>query len=89
MHALEFYQKSSQLQPTTSFASFNIDNFCIRFSHQEAINALEPFLSYYVPDHYIQGMIIDKILQLVSSRSGKAIFCPQLQVISTDYWWCF
>ncbi len=36
------------------------------FSHQQVINALERFLNHYVlPDHYIQGMTIDIILQLV------------------------
>ncbi|CAF4515840.1 unnamed protein product [Rotaria sp. Silwood2] len=64
IHALEFYQKSGQLQPNTLFASFNIDDLCIRFSHEQAINALERFLNAYVPDHHIQGMTIDTILQL-------------------------
>jgi hypothetical protein len=66
IHAMEFYQTIGQFQPTTLFATFNIDNLCLMFSHKQVINALECFLNHYVlPDHHIQGMTIDTILQLV------------------------
>ncbi|CAF1117550.1 unnamed protein product [Rotaria sordida] len=66
IRAMEFYQKSGQLRPTTLFASFNIDNLCLNFSYQQVMNALEHFLNSYISsDHSIQGMTISTILQLV------------------------
>ncbi|CAF2845146.1 unnamed protein product [Rotaria sp. Silwood2] len=66
IHALNFYQKSGQLRPTTLFVSFNIDDLCLKFSHQQVINALENFLNFYISsDHSIQGMKISTILELV------------------------
>ena len=66
IHAMNFYEKTGQLQPTTLFATFNIDNLCLMFSHQQVINALERFLNrYLLPDYHIQGMTINTILQLV------------------------
>ncbi|CAF1199715.1 unnamed protein product [Rotaria sordida] len=66
IHAMEFYQKSGQLRPTTLFASFNINDLCLNFSHQQVMNALEYFFnSYITSDHLIQGMTISTILQLV------------------------
>ena len=65
LHALEYYSQSGHLQPTTLFASFNIDDLCARFSHDHAVVALERFLHSYAFDHLIQGMTIDTIIQLV------------------------
>jgi hypothetical protein len=65
IHTMEFYVKSGHLHPTTLFASFNIDELCITFSHQQVIIALEHFLNDYVPDRLIDGMTIDTIIQLV------------------------
>ncbi|CAF1434591.1 unnamed protein product [Adineta steineri] len=66
IHEMEFYQKNGQLQPTTLFATFNIDNLCLMFSHEQVIIALERFLNHcLLSDYHIQGMTIDTILQLV------------------------
>ncbi|CAF1454886.1 unnamed protein product, partial [Rotaria sordida] len=66
IHAMEFYQKSGQLRPTTLFASFNINDLCLNFSHQQVMDALEHFFnSYITSDHLIQGMTISTIFQLV------------------------
>ncbi|CAF4074742.1 unnamed protein product [Rotaria sordida] len=66
IHAMEFDQKSGQLRPTTLFVSFNIDNLCLNFSHQQVMDALEHFLNSYISSHHsIQGMTISIILQLV------------------------
>ena len=67
IHAMEFYEKTRQLQPATLFASFNIDNLCLMFSHQQVINALQCFLNnhYTLSNGHIQDMTIDTILQLV------------------------
>jgi hypothetical protein len=62
---MKFYAENGHLQPTTLFASFNIDELCITFSHQEAIIALEHFLHDYASDHLINDMNIDTIIQLV------------------------
>ena len=66
IHTMECYEKTGQLQPATLFASFNIDNLCLMFSHQQVINALQRFLNHYTlsKDH-IQDMSTDTILQLV------------------------
>ncbi|CAF4627615.1 unnamed protein product, partial [Rotaria sp. Silwood2] len=66
IHAMNFYQNSGQFRPTTLFASFNINDLCINFSHHQVIDALENFLNLYISsDHSIQGMTISTILQLV------------------------
>ena len=66
IHAMEFYEKTGQFQSTTLFASFNIDNLCLMFSHQQVIHALQRFLHHYtLPNGHIQDMTIDTILQLV------------------------
>ncbi|CAF3799015.1 unnamed protein product [Rotaria sp. Silwood1] len=66
IHHMEFYQKSGHLLPTTLFVSFNINDLCMNFSHQQVMDALEHFLhSYISSDHSIQGMTISTILQLV------------------------
>ncbi|CAF1342751.1 unnamed protein product [Rotaria sordida] len=66
IHAMEFYQKNGHLRPTTLFASFNINDLCLNFSHQQVMDALEHFLNSYISsDHSIQGMTITTILQLV------------------------
>ncbi|CAF1245622.1 unnamed protein product [Rotaria sordida] len=66
IHAMDFYQKSGQLRPTTLFASFNINDLCLNFSHEQVITALEHFLNSYISSDYtIQGMTISTILQLV------------------------
>ncbi|CAF4063956.1 unnamed protein product [Rotaria sp. Silwood2] len=66
IHDMEFYQKSGHLLPTTLFASFNINDLCLNFSHRQVMDALEQFLnSYILSDHSIQGMTISTILQLV------------------------
>ena len=66
IHTMEFYVKCGHLQPTTLFASFNIDELCLTFSHQRVIIALEHFLHDYVPeDHLIDGMTIETVVQLV------------------------
>ncbi|CAF5180539.1 unnamed protein product, partial [Rotaria sp. Silwood1] len=65
IHTMEFYQKSGQLRPTTLFASFNINDLCLNFSHQQVLDALENFLNSSIgSDHSIQGMTITTILQL-------------------------
>ncbi|CAF1273854.1 unnamed protein product, partial [Rotaria sp. Silwood1] len=48
-----------------NFVSSLKDQLTNRFSHGEAINALENFLNTYIPDHLILGMSFDTILQLV------------------------
>ncbi|CAF2076157.1 unnamed protein product [Rotaria magnacalcarata] len=65
IRALEYYSQNGRLQPTTLFASFNIDDLSTRFSHDHAVVALERFLHSYTFDHLIQGMTIDTIVQLV------------------------
>ncbi|CAF4558298.1 unnamed protein product [Rotaria sp. Silwood2] len=66
IHDMEFYQKSGQLRPTTLFASFNINDLCINFSHHQVMDALEQFLNSYISsNNSIQGMTINTILQLV------------------------
>ncbi|CAF2830114.1 unnamed protein product [Rotaria sp. Silwood2] len=65
IHTLELYQQSKHLQPTTLFASFNIDELCTMFSHQQAIEALKFVLDYHAFDHFIDGITIDTIIQLV------------------------
>ncbi|CAF3719517.1 unnamed protein product, partial [Rotaria sp. Silwood1] len=66
IHTMEFYQKSGQLRPTTLFASFNINDLCLNFSHQQVLDALENFLNSSIgSDHSIQGMTITTILQLI------------------------
>ncbi|CAF2979247.1 unnamed protein product [Rotaria socialis] len=65
IQAVEYYSQSGHLQPTTLFASFNIDDLCTRFSHDHAVAALERSLHSYAFDHLIQGMTIDTIVQLV------------------------
>ncbi|CAF3931569.1 unnamed protein product [Rotaria sp. Silwood2] len=65
IHTLEHYRQDGHLQPTTLFASFNINDLCTKFSHSHAINALERFLHSYVSDHQVQHMTIGTILQLV------------------------
>ncbi|CAF5112329.1 unnamed protein product, partial [Rotaria sp. Silwood1] len=63
---MEFYQKSDHLLPTTLFVSFNINDLCLNFSHEQALDALEHFFNSYISsDHSIQGMTISTILQLV------------------------
>lgn len=47
VHALEQYAKDSHLKSTSLFASFNINEFCTRFPHDETIQALEDFLHCY------------------------------------------
>ncbi|CAF2845082.1 unnamed protein product, partial [Rotaria sp. Silwood2] len=65
-HDMEFYQKSGHLLPTILFTSFNINDLCLDFSHQQVMDALEHFLnSYNSSDHSIQGMTNSTILQLV------------------------
>ncbi|CAF3262907.1 unnamed protein product [Rotaria sp. Silwood2] len=65
LYTLELYQQSKHLQPTTLFASFNIDELCTMFSHQQAIEALKFVLDYHAFDHFIDGITIDTIIQLV------------------------
>ncbi|CAF3824497.1 unnamed protein product [Rotaria sp. Silwood1] len=66
IHHMEFYQKSDHLLPTTLFVSFNINDLCLNFSHEQALDALEHFFNSYISsDHSIQGMTISTILQLV------------------------
>ncbi|CAF4818699.1 unnamed protein product, partial [Rotaria sp. Silwood2] len=66
IHAMNFYEKSGQLRPTTLLVSFNIDDLCLKFLHEQVINALENFLNFYISaDHSIQGMKISTILELV------------------------
>ncbi|CAM4749756.1 unnamed protein product [Rotaria magnacalcarata] len=49
---VKYYRKSGKLQPTTLFASFNIDDSSTKFSHSKAIDALVNFLTHYMlPDH--------------------------------------
>ena len=63
---MEVYQKTGQLQPTTLFATFNMDNLCVTFSHQQVMKALEHFLRQCtLPNDHIQDMTIETILQLV------------------------
>ncbi|CAF1468179.1 unnamed protein product [Rotaria sordida] len=92
IHAMEFYQKSDQLRLTTLFASFNINDLCLNFSHQQVTDALEHFLhSYISSDHSIQGIKIATILQLnfyrqtTGSASGSSLTIP-LVYIYLFYW---
>ncbi|CAF1418077.1 unnamed protein product [Adineta steineri] len=65
IHRMELYAKSGHLLPTTLFASFNIRELCLTFSHQQVIIALERFLNDYASDYLVHGMTIDTIIQLV------------------------
>jgi hypothetical protein len=65
IHAMKFYAETGHLHPTTLFASFNIDELCITFSHRQTIIALEHFLHDYSSDYLIDGMTIDTVIQLV------------------------
>jgi hypothetical protein len=53
IHTMEFYQKSGPFRPTILFVSFNINELCTTFYHQQAMVALETFLNDYTSDHLI------------------------------------
>ncbi|CAF1322746.1 unnamed protein product [Adineta steineri] len=47
VHALEQYVKNGHLQSITFLATFNINNICTRFPHDETIKALENILNIH------------------------------------------
>ena len=47
VHALEQYAKDGHLQSTSLLGTYNINDFCTRFPHEETVQALEDFLHRY------------------------------------------
>ena len=63
--ATEFYAQKGYLQPTTLFISLQVHDLYTIFPHEQTMQALEKFLSTYLPQREIQGLTISTILQLV------------------------
>jgi len=69
VHALEQYAKDGHLRSTSLLATFNINDFCTQFPHEENINALEDFLNRYgiqqPQDEIDESLTNETIIKLV------------------------
>ncbi len=68
VHALEQYAKDGHLRSTSLLATFNVNDFCTRFPHEETIKALEHFLNVHgsqQQDEVGESLTNEIIIQLV------------------------
>ncbi|CAF1156420.1 unnamed protein product [Didymodactylos carnosus] len=77
VQAFELYSEKGYLQSTNLFTSFNINEFCNKFSHQVMIKALEHFLRTYGTEDNMHGLTIDTIIKLVSLVLQNQFFVYQ------------
>lgn len=67
VYSFEQYAKDSSLRETTYFITFNINEICLKFSHERALKALEKFLDLYENKlrTVAEGLTNTTILELV------------------------
>ena len=67
VYTFEQYAKGGHLQETTNLITFNINEICLKFSHEDAIKALEKFLDLYGSQlqTIAEGLTNETILELV------------------------
>ena len=80
VHALEQYVKDGHLRSTTLFATFNVNDVCTRYPHEETINALKDFLNSCgteQQDEFGDNLTNEIIIQLVRLVLDNQFFVYQ------------
>ncbi|CAF4826183.1 unnamed protein product [Rotaria sp. Silwood1] len=65
IHAIEHHAQMAHLKPRALFVTFNMDDLTKIFSYDQMMASLKYFLVEHLPDHRMDGLIIDIVLELV------------------------
>ena len=74
VRAVELYAERQLLKPTTSFATFHVNNVCSILPHEQIIEMLERFLLENLSTGQIQGLTTGTIIELVRLVLKNQVF---------------